>query len=247
MEVKYTMPDSWQEVTLSQYQEIISIDVEDTTKRMVEIISILADHDPADVSKMQLSSLKAITDHIHWLSKLPTDADYMPIIKINEEEFGLVPRLSDLSLGEWIDLEHYLQDVDKNLHIIMAILYRPLIKAFNDRDRMVEPYDGSTLDARAILFKNHAKMQSVYGALVFFSNIARECMLTMPDYLAEQLMLEIQKTKDSEGNPKKIRMLNFRKKLYKLRSGLGTLSRTGWHMAILQRLNKFLKVTSYFA
>ena len=40
-------------------------------------------------------------------------------------EFGFVPKLDELSFGEFIDLDKYLQDWD-SMHKAMAVLFRPV-------------------------------------------------------------------------------------------------------------------------
>ena len=157
--INVSLPDGWHEVTIGQYMELIAVDTENNTRKIVETIAILTDTDDAQICKMDLPSLKKISEHIMWLGVLPNEATYKPIIKIGEEEFGFVNRLTDLTLGEWIDMDEMVKDFDKNIHKMIALLYRPLVTAFNDRDRIVESYDPSTLDSRAELFKNSVKNQ----------------------------------------------------------------------------------------
>ena len=43
----------------------------------------------------------------------------------DEVEFGFIPKLDNISLGEFVDLDSYMSDWD-NMHKAMAVLYRPV-------------------------------------------------------------------------------------------------------------------------
>lgn len=241
MSINITLPDGWHEVTIGQYMELIAIDTDNQTRKIVETISILTDTDDAHICKMDLPSLKKISEHIMWLGVLPKEASYKPIIRIGEEEFGFVNRLTDLTLGEWIDMDEMVKDFDKNIHKMIALLYRPLVTAFNDRDRIVESYDPASLDARAELFKNSVNMQDVYGVLVFFCLIVRTSTETIVDYLTAESM-----TTMISGESKRLNLVTrIRKLKSKVANGLGTIMLTRWHREMLQKWKQYLRLTSY--
>lgn len=241
---KITVPESWQEVTIAQYQEIAALDQETPDGvRLVEMISILIDEDPEVIRHTDLESLNRIAQHLEWTQKLPDEAWYKPIITIDGIEYGFVPRLTELTVGEWIDLEHYVLDVNSNMHKIFSVLYRPLVTAFNDRDRIIEPYNSEDADRRADLFKTKAKIGDVYGALVFFSLIVNESTKTMQDYLrleVKRMSLERKRKRSNSGKT------DSRKKglLHRIvRSGCGIVMRICWPEEKSQKWMQFLKQT----
>ena len=178
------IPDGWHEVTISQFQEINSLNSKGIA-RTIDVISILTNEDPELIKKLNSVTLAKLIDNLQWTNSTQMDNSYKTILKVNDKEYGLIGKLSDLTTGEWIDLETYLENPIDNLHIIFSILYRPIIAVFSDRDRIVEEYDARSKDARAELFRDNIMISDVYGALVFFSIIARECMMTIVDYLEE--------------------------------------------------------------
>ncbi len=101
---KISVPDGWHDVTISQYQEIATLESDHPSIRMIETISILIDEDPEIVRTMNLNSLNKIIEVLAWTNKTPDDAVYKPIITIDEKEYGFISRISDLTTGEWIDL-----------------------------------------------------------------------------------------------------------------------------------------------
>lgn len=181
-----SVPDGWHEVTIEQFQEVASLTSEDVEKT-IDTISIFLNEDPELIKKIDLDTLNKLISLLEWSNKLPDDAIYKPILDIDGEQYGLISKLEKLTIGEWFDLEHYVKDnAIQNIHFIMAILYRPLITAFNDRDRIIDDYDADLMPMRAELFKSKLKITDVYGTLVFFSLIEQEYMKIMLHYLKEE-------------------------------------------------------------
>ena len=42
--------------------------------------------------------------------------------------YGFIPNLSEITMGEYIDIEGHCKEAHNNLHKIMSILYRPIVK-----------------------------------------------------------------------------------------------------------------------
>lgn len=182
MNKKINIPESWSEVTLEQFQEISSLSTSGLVKT-IDIISILTNEDPDVIKKYDNETLTAVINKLSWTEQPPLESNYKPVITINGKQYGLVPKLHEVSFGLWMDIEEYLKDPIENAHYIFACLYRPLITAFNDDDRIIEDYDSKTLESRAKLFKESLKIDEVYGALLFFCLIANNCIRIIQDSL----------------------------------------------------------------
>jgi len=191
MEKKIQVPDSWDDVTIGQFQEINSLTSEDH-ERTIDVISILIDEDPELIRKFDVSTFTTLINMLTWTNEMPSDANYKPIITIGDEQFGLVPKLQNLTVGEWMDLDTLLKDPMTNMHQVMSVLYRPLVTAFNDRDRLIDEYDFDKMERQAIKFQEHVKISDVYGALVFFYLIGNEYTRITAEYL-DQTMQEVTK------------------------------------------------------
>jgi hypothetical protein len=178
------IPDNWNEVSISQYQQIA--DIKESENKAVKIIAILAAEKEEDVMLYDLHSINKVYSALAWIEKMPDSANYKPIIEIDEEKYGFINRLSDLSLGEWIDLEYYLMDIPKNMHKIFSVLYRPLVAATNDRHRTIYQYNTGEALQRSEIFKAKMNVGDVYGALVFFCLIERECIKSLRSYFLKE-------------------------------------------------------------
>lgn len=171
-----TVPDSWNEVTVSQFQEINSIPLE-SKSRALEIISILINEDIEEIRKYDMQSLNRIVAALGWCDELPNDKEFDQTLTINDITYNMV-KMSSFSVGEWMDLEQYFEDPINNLHNILGVFYR-------DNDL---PYDTTTSEQRANIFREHVNVGQVYGTVVFFCNIERSCIQTIKVYFQMEMM-----------------------------------------------------------
>jgi hypothetical protein len=179
--IEIKIPEGWEDVTVEQYQKIISL----KEHNILEVIAILLNVEIETIKKIDVKSLNSIISNISWVSKLDLDASYKNIIELDGRQFGFINKLTDLTLGEWIDLEYYIENQNENLHKIFSILYRPLVIAYSDTERLLEEYKQSdTIDN---LFKQ-MKISDVYGAIVFFSLIEQESMITIKGFLQKEIV-----------------------------------------------------------
>ena len=101
--------------------------------------------------------------------------------KIGGVEYGMIPNLDDISLGEYIDLDTYIGDW-QNMQIAMNVLYRPINKKIGDKYTIVD-YD---VDAKEKL--EHIPMDIVLGSIFFLYNLGIELSMVMVDYLEDPQM-----------------------------------------------------------
>lgn len=81
--------------------------------------------------------------------------------------YGLENDFSKLAWGAWVDLEVYSSNnITENIHKIMAVLYRPIIKETN-KGYQISPYKSSEIEDRAEEFKT-LPVSYWFGASNFF-------------------------------------------------------------------------------
>ena len=56
-------------------------------------------------------------------------------------EYGFIPSLEDMTVGEFADLENYLT-TGKDYHKAMAVMYRPIINSYSNTYKIQE-YKGA--------------------------------------------------------------------------------------------------------
>lgn len=146
-------------------------------------------------AKME-SILKTNHTQINYLSdyliKLFPDSSYPFIDKfeLGGIEYGFIPSWKYMSFAEFVDLDTLLtkkpEEIIDNLHIICAIMYRPIISKKSEHDFKIEEYDSKTMEERAQLFRNELDIKYVLGGQFFFSRFVEQSLNYFPVSLIQK-------------------------------------------------------------
>ena len=191
--ITLNIPSSLQDITLGQYQKYIKgvqhlADKEEPTQEEIEfsnlkMLECFCGVTMKQAYKLPMTEFTSIITHINELfsvdHKLHNKFD-MTDPEGNRVTFGFIPKLEDMSMGEFIDLEKYIGDWQQ-MHKAMAILYRPTKHQKNDF-YLIEDYEGS--DKYSQVMKD-SPIQAALGSTVFFYSLGNE--------LSEHLILSLQK------------------------------------------------------
>ena len=183
---EYNIIDSWADVTLEKWQQLVLGKKKTKTEEAKETIKALSTLPVKLIEEMALSDVATIFER---LSKLQIKGKLKKVFEIDEVEYGFLPDLDEITLGEWADIEQYIKDgLEKNMHKIMAVLFRPVT---NKEGKMysVQAYkDGKQ---RAEKFRKKMNAVQVQQSLVFFWTFGKELSTILPLYLTE-MMTKIQ-------------------------------------------------------
>ena len=178
MQLQITVPTSLNEITLDQYQRFVSImennpESDFVQQKMIEIFCNVP------LKLVPTIPLKEVNEIIALLNEM-FNAEYKlkPIFKLGNTNFGFIPNLDEISLGEFSDLDAYFGKWDK-MHNAMAVLYRPVVEKYKDKYN-IEDYNGSVTYCDVM---KHMPMDVVMGAMVFFYNLSSELMISSLNYL----------------------------------------------------------------
>ena len=189
---EYNIIDSWADVTLEKWQQLVL--GKKKTQEAKETIKALSTLPVKLVEEMSLSDVATIFER---LSKLQVKGKLKKVFEIDEVEYGFLPDLDEITLGEWADTEQYIKDgLEKNIHKIMAILFRPVT---NKEGKMysVQAYkDGRE---RAEKFRKKMNAEQVQQSLVFFWTFGKELSKILPLFLMEK-MKKIQEEMNLQTN-----------------------------------------------
>ena len=178
----YKIVDSWKDVTLEKWQQLTLGKKKSKTKEAKETIKALSTLPIKLVEEMSLSDVAAIFEK---LSNLQIQGKLKKVFEIDGIEYGFLPDLDEITLGEWADIEHYIKDgIDKNMHKIMAVLFRP-VTSKEGKMYSVQAYkDGRE---RAEKFRKKMNAEQVQQSLVFFWSLGNELLTTLPLFLMEKM------------------------------------------------------------
>jgi len=195
----YNLINSWSDVTLDKWLQIIDIETGSKTKEAEETIAALSDIPEQLIKELSLRDVAVIMGKVAELQS-KQDTTLKKIIKIDGIEYAMHPDLSELTLGEYADIETFIKGgLEKNMPEIMAVLFRP-IKEKSGEVYVIDAYDGN-ITIRAEEMKKMSAEQ-VQSALVFFYHLGKELLMTLPSYLMErtQEIVEELKEKTLEKN-----------------------------------------------
>jgi hypothetical protein len=197
--------ESWADITIGQYQEMMLIETENDITRFIQQISIALDIDSEEIRKLSLLEFKKLQENMAFLSQ-KVEADLSPIIEIDGKKYGLIPDMGTVDAGTFIDAEQFKEDTILNLHNLVALIYRPVIKQDGD-EYEIERHKAEGFERRANLFKEKVSIETVMGAVVFFSSVATELSINLLTYLADQYKTQETptKTKKTRTRTKKVK------------------------------------------
>ena len=162
------LPKSWNEITVNQWVELNSIDQAEYNSVFLytlEAISILSDTDPEELEELSPEELIDLASQVSFIKREPSN-------KPNElvKGFRLKP-MDALTLGEFIDLEHYVSQSVQNFTLLLSILYK---KTKRDEwgNVVFEPYVYKL--GNRIHEWNNVSINEVFGAVNNYINYATD-------------------------------------------------------------------------
>ncbi len=167
MKIEINVPTSLSEVTLGQYQKFLKIAEDNPEGNFLnaKMIEIFCGIPLSDSYKLKMSSVVAIIDILNeLLSQTPKRVEQFTM---NGVEYGFIPDLDEMSLGEYVDLDGSASDWN-NMHIAMNVLYRRIKIRKSGKYNIVD-YN----------VENPEKMKDMpldaaIGSLFFFYNLGME-------------------------------------------------------------------------
>ena len=185
MKLTLNIPESLSEVTLDQYQQWLKV-AEDKEmnnflqQKMIEIFCGVT------LKQVMLIKAKDIESIVVQISKLFNQKEnkFIDRFKYQDQDFAFIPKLDDMTFGEYVDLDTYLADWQL-MHKAMVVLYRPI--TFKKKNQyLIEDYE--TADKYNM---KQMTLDVVFGSMVFFWNLRNELQNHILSYLANQTEVPI--------------------------------------------------------
>ena len=167
MKIEITVPTSLNEITLEQYQKFLKIAEENPEGNFLnaKMIEIFCGIPLSDSYKLKMSSVSAIIDILNEM--LSVTPNHVEKFTLNGVQYGFIPDLNEISLGEYIDLDNNIVSWAE-MHKAMNVLYRP-IKIKKGDKYSIEDYDVSNPEELKDM-----PLDAAIGAVFFFLNLGIE-------------------------------------------------------------------------
>ena len=176
----YLIPQKWTEVSLGSYQKFTEATTDETDEHTANLNALCALIGvPMEVlEKCKKNDIDQVIEVLGKLTEVVPNTTLNLIVEIDGKRYGFHPNLKDITFGEFVDLDNYLENPLKNLHKVMGVLYREI--TFEKKGKYtIEEYDSLKALKNAELFKDKLSIGTVNGAAAFFLNIGKEYQAIM--------------------------------------------------------------------
>ena len=196
--ITLSVPTSLDEIQLWQYQEYLNIaDDEDAQYVNKKLIELFCGVDMSEVDSIPIMDVEKVLEVLKIAFE--EDRELMKHFTLRDVEFGFIPKLDNISLGEFIDLESTITDWQQ-IHKAMAVLYRPV--NFKKGDKYtIAPYSPNE-EIEEIM--KEMPLSATMSAMVFFYRLGIQLSKATLKYTETALMNEdnihLQKALEQSGD-----------------------------------------------
>lgn len=173
-DTEYSVPDK---ITIESYSKIFKIkDLFSEDYFAAKLINIVTGAPVEDLLQVDYERVNYIANYL--MSLFPLDKpEFKDRFELNGVHYGFFPNWKDLTFAEFVDLDTIStkkpDELLDLLHILAAIMYRPITSEKSEHEFEIEKYDIKTMKERAELFKKELNVSYVLGAQFFFIKFAR--------------------------------------------------------------------------
>jgi hypothetical protein len=190
---------NWSDVTLWQYQQIeniLSKKGNDTELDLaVKILAILTNRTESQIDSLSIIDLKKQLKGIEFITKDKPNPKPIDYIKVGGKKYKCVYDIKRIPYARYIETKFFGADVTNNLHKIAASMVMPMKLTW--RGWKLAKYDASKHDEYAQDLLS-APFEAVYGSVVFFCQVYADSIMSLKDYLIQQLTKSGMKEKEAE-------------------------------------------------
>ena len=193
-EIELQVPTTLSDIKLWQYQKYMKIieqnkteDAEDEEKindfLNMKLVEIFCNVSLRDVSTIPLKYFNEILEILN--KAFEEKPKLVQRFKLLDVDMGFIPKLDDITLGEYVDIETNISDWQK-MHKAMAVLYRPV--NFKAKDKYtIAPYK---VNEEIQELMKEMPLDVAISSMVFFYDLGKDLLGVIPKYLEQRLKKE---------------------------------------------------------
>jgi hypothetical protein len=187
--IELEVPQSLNDITLEQYQKYMKVmdahkDAEETDELTnflnMKLVEIFCNINLAEVDKISVRGFNKVLEILNKaFSEKPK---LITRFKLEGVDMGFIPKLDDISLGEYIDIESNISNWQK-MHVVMSVMYRPVnFKLGNKYD--IAPYEAKE-EVQQIM--KNMPMDVALSAMLFFYDLGKVLLQAIPRFMEKNL------------------------------------------------------------
>lgn len=189
--IELEVPSSLESITLGQYQRYLKVADQNEGEEYNDflnkkLVEIFCDVDLNEVEQIPFVEFEKVLTIIQ--EAFEKKWGLTKRFKLLDVDMGFIPKLDDMSLGEYVDVESSIGDWQE-IHKAMAVLFRPV--NFSQKDKYtIAPYSPSE-EVKELM--KEMPLSVVMGSVVFFYNLGIELSRASLNFLE----MEIKRAKTS--------------------------------------------------
>lgn len=171
-QIKITLPESKDELTLSTYLKLIEIEQNDSLgdkERVLKTMQAVFDLTLDQAKQIQFSDVININEHFVNLVGKEEKRKVIPTFDYEGVQYGMIPNLDEITLAEYIDLEESEKD-PLQANVFLNVMYREIKSSAGGKYTII-PYD----DSKTVDFGN-LPVSVLDRAKVFFCNLSSQLL-----------------------------------------------------------------------
>jgi hypothetical protein len=146
-----------------------------------KLINVITEAPIEDLMKCDYEQINYLASYILSLVPLDRNIPLTDSFEIDGVRYGFIPNWKDLSFAEFVDIDTISTKPQDQLldllHILAAIMYRPIEHTISKHNFLIEKYDIKTMVPRSELFKKKLNVKILLGAQFFFIKFAKRYSL----------------------------------------------------------------------
>lgn len=173
-EKEYKIPEF---ISIENYAKIYKVkDLFSDDYFAAKLLNILTGAPLEDLLQVDYQEVSYLANYV--LSLIPTSKEipFKDRFELNGVHYGFFPTWKELTFAEFVDMDTIStkkpEEVLDLMHILAAVMYRPIIEEKSEHDFKIEKYSIESLNDRAELFKKHLDVKYVIAAQFFFIKFA---------------------------------------------------------------------------
>lgn len=193
MSIKVSIPADYSSVTVKQYLDFHA------SKSDIERLASISNLSKEQAEQIPFQHLPTLLGAFED-TLANESAKFFETITIKDKDFGFIPDLYAISMGEYADISTWASDVNANIVKIMGTLYRPIDKRVGKKYTIV-PHSKQNREM-VEEYVEQMTLEQFNGAMLFFSTLLTELNNTSLDYLeteVKKLTKEMQELTTEKG------------------------------------------------
>ena len=179
---EYNVPDF---ISIENYAKIYKVkDLFSDDYFAAKLLNIVTDAPIEDLVEADYQEVNYLANYVMSLIPTTKDIPFKDRFELNGVHYGFFPSWKELSFAEFVDMDTISTKKPEELldlmHILAAVMYRPITDEKSEHDFKIEKYNIETLNDRADLFKKHLDVKYIIAAQFFFYQIRKQIFRLYP-------------------------------------------------------------------